>query len=204
MGNTRRTPPPHPPPPPADWQQAWNFLPVSPRQLAPTHEEIRSLFCPILIVATISIPFPGSPGNHGIMYKLTWSLLNCKIIGNEVRYCLAKSRRDPYSPRHCLMQAHRIKNQFCMFCGDKNLINSKHKHRSHTQCNSRITNNTKINCLRKCPGLQYSIRACSHCVWPKRTLFFTWMRFGHVLEIFASTWKTASVRFLFSARAAWT
>ena len=31
------------------------------------------------------------------------------------------------------------------------------------------------------------LRACSHCVWPKRTLFFTWMRFGHVLKIFAST-----------------
>ena len=48
------------------------------------------------------------------------------------------------------------------------------------------------------------VRACSHCVWPKRTLFFTWMRFGHVLKYFASTWKTASVRFRFSARAAWT
>ena len=48
------------------------------------------------------------------------------------------------------------------------------------------------------------VRACSHCVSPKRTLFFTWMRFGHVLKKFAFSWKTASVRFRFSARAAWT
>ena len=31
--------------------------------------------------------------------------------------------------------------------------------------------------------------ACSHCVWPKRTLFFTWMRFDHIFDNFASTRK---------------
>ena len=49
-----------------------------------------------------------------------------------------------------------------------------------------------------------SLRACSHCVWSKRAIFFTWMRFGHVSKIFASAWKPATVRFRFSAGVAWT
>ena len=48
------------------------------------------------------------------------------------------------------------------------------------------------------------LRARSHCVWPKRTLFFTWIRFDHVFENVASTRKTASVSFrILWAWAAW-